>query len=253
MTISKARVNVVARAHYGVSPQAFEKWAGFEPNMRAADAAAATEIQLYGLILPHEEVTFLRDCFGDETAMSGKMFREAMEKIEGPVTLRINSDGGDVFEASTMLQAIRERQKGDHPVNCSIDGIAASAASLVAAACTEIEIAEVGFVMIHEASGGFYGRASDMETGAKILRDMNDSVADVYAKRTGMERDEILALMDAETYLNAEDAVAQGFADRVAEAPDVSAQDDEREKAAMARRNGRLSAILQASSINQGV
>ena len=221
MSISKARVHLVSRAHYGIAPQAFEKWAGFEPNMRASTSGdAGNEIQIYGLILPHEEVTFLRDCFGDETAMSGKMFREAMEAIEGPVKLRINSDGGDVFEASVMLQTIRDRQGEGHAVNCCIDGIAASAASMLAVAGSEIEIAEMGFVMIHEAAGGMYGRAQDMETGAKMLRDMNASVANVYAERTGMERDEILAMMDAETYLNAEDAVEKGFADSMAKAPE---------------------------------
>ena len=249
---SKARINVVARAHYGISPQAFERWSGFEPNMRAEPSESGGEILIYGLILPHEEVTFLRDCFGDETAISGKMFREQMDEIEGDVLLRINSDGGDVFEASSMLQAIRERQGKGDAVNCVIDGIAASAASLLAVACSDVEIAEMGFVMIHEASGGMYGRAQDLENGGKLLRDMNSSAAKMYAERTGIERDEILAMMDTETYLNAEDALEKGFVSRVAEAPDPEAKKQEEMTASMERRGARLAAILQANSTTQG-
>jgi len=244
---SRERVDVVARAHYGVDPKAYEQWANLRPSMQATDAAG--EIQIYGLILPHEEVTFLRECWGDETAMSGKMFREAMEAIDGDVTLRINSDGGDVFEASTMLQAIRERQGEGHAVNAVVDGIAASAASLLACASQDITIAELGFIMVHEASGGMYGRADDLETGAKLLRDMNAAAAKMYADRTDMERDEILAMMDAETFLGAEEAVDKGFANRVAEAPAVDTE-AKRKKAAMERRNARLAAIMQANSVH---
>lgn len=236
------RINVVARSHYGIRPQAFQHWNDAAPRMLAQPAE--NEILVYGLILPHEEVTFLRDCFGDETAMSGKMFREAMEAIEGDVVLRINSDGGDVFEAATMLQAIRERQGEGHAVNAVIDGIAASAASILSSAADRCEMAELGFIMVHEAAGGAYGRAADFETAAKFLRDMNASVAKLYAKRTGMEEDEIAAMMDAETYLNAEDAVGKGFADAVAEPP-AREPAMEREPA-MARRSERLAAILSA-------
>lgn len=229
---------MVARSHYGVRPQAFQHWNDAAPRMLAAPGD--NELLIYGLILPHEEVTFLRDCFGDETAMSGKMFREAMEAIEGDVVLRINSDGGDVFEASAMLQAIRERQGEGHQVTAVVDGIAASAASLLACAADRTEMAEMGFIMIHEAAGGAYGRADDMERGAQVLRDINAAAAKSYAGRTGMAEDEILAMMDAETYLSAHDAVEKGFADAVAEAPQRETEP------VMARRSERLAAILSA-------
>lgn len=242
-----ARVQVVSRAHYGVRPEAFNKWADLNARMKKKPEGAA-EIQIYGLILPHEEVTFMRDCFGDETAMSGKMFRDAMSAMEGDVTLRINSDGGDVFEASTMLAAIREHQEAGFAVNAVVDGIAASAASLLACAADRTVMAEMAFIMIHEASGGMYGRSKDMENGAKLLADMNGMAADLYAKRTGMEKEEILRMMDDETFLAAPDAVEMGFAAAIMEVP---AEDPEVEmKASMARRNARLSAILQAVNVN---
>ena len=237
---SPDRVNLVSRSHYGVRPTAFQHWNGFAPQMQAAPES--NEILLYGLILPHEEVTFLRDCFGDETAMSGKMFREALEKIEGDVVLRINSDGGDVFEAAVMVQALRERQEGEHKVLAVIDGIAASAATLLTSAADEVTIAEMGFLMIHQAGGGAYGLAEDLERGAKVLRDINDSAATLYVERTGMSYDEIVAMMDAETYLAAADAVEKGFADAVAKGPGRQP----RQEPAMTRRNERLAAILSA-------
>ena len=236
------RVNVVARAHYGVKPEAFKMWGDAQPNMRAN--LSDGEIQLYGLILPHEEVTFLQDCFGDETAMSGKIFRERLEAITGDVTLRINSDGGDVFEASAMLQAIRERQADGHTVTAMVDGIAASAASLLAAACDRVEMAEMGFLMIHEATGGMYGRANDMENGAKLLRDMNASAAKVYAKRSGLAQEDVSAMMDSESYMSAEEAVEKGFADAVFEVEKAET------KGSMERRNLRLSAVLQAVQLH---
>ncbi len=237
------RVNVVARSHYGIRPQAFKHWNDAAPRLLAQQSD--NEIFVYGLILPHEEVTFLRMCFDDETAMSGKMFREALEKIDGDVTLRINSDGGDVFEAATMLTAIRERQSEGHAVNCVVDGIAASAASLLASAADRTEMGELSFVMIHEAAGGVYGRADDFERGAKLLNDLNASAAKVYAKRTGMAEDEIRTMMGDETYLSASDAVEKGFADAIAEAP---VRDDPAmiRVPVMARRTERLAAVLAA-------
>ena len=234
------RVNVVARSHYGIRPQAFKHWNDAAPRMLAQPSGS--EILVYGLILPHEEVTFLRDCFGDETAMSGMMFRSALEEVEGDVVLRVNSDGGDVFESAVMVQALREHQQAGFKVTAVIDGIAASAATLLTSAADEVTIAEMGFLMIHQAGGGVYGLAEDLERGAKLLRDINDSAATLYAKKTGMERDEIVAMMAAETYLSAADAVEKGFADAVVEAPPA----DERNVPVMARRSERLSAILSA-------
>ena len=145
-----------------------------------------------------------------------------------------------------MLQAVRERQGEGHMVNAVVDGIAASAASLLAVAASETEMAEMAFLMIHEASGGMYGRASDMETGAKMLRDLNEAAAKMYADRTGMELDEILSMMADETYLSAADAVEKGFAARVAEAPERKPETE----SAMNSRNARLAAILQANLIH---
>ena len=243
--IDASRVQVVSRSHYGVRPQAFKHWADAHPVLRAAKSVS-NEIQIYGLILPHEEVVFLQNCFDDSTAMSGKLFRERMEAIEGDVVLRINSDGGDVFEASVMLQTIRERQDEGFKVNAVVDGIAASAASLLACAADETTMGEMAFVMIHQAAGGMYGGADDMERGAKLLRDMNEAAAKLYAKRTGKEMADIETMMADETYLAAEDAVAQGFASAIVERPEAAESEEDKAKATMERRNTRLAAVLAA-------
>ena len=250
---SPARVQVVARSHYGIRPEAYKRWADLAPNMRASGAQDANnEIEIYGLILPHEEVTFMRDCFGDETAISGKMFREAMDAIEGDVVLRINSDGGDVFEASTMLAAIRERQQEGFTVTAKVDGIAASAASLLASACDMTIMSEMGFIMIHEAAGGMYGSSDDLATGAKLLADMNEMAAVLYAKRTGMEEDDIRIMMADETYMSAAEAVEKKFAAEIQSAPKNDDNMDAKKKAAMKRRNARLAAVYESITMLAG-
>ncbi len=238
-----SRVRLVARAHYGIRPQAFTHWQDHAPRMELRPSADNT-IEIYGPILPHEEVSFLQDCFDDETAISGKMFRERMDAISGDVVLRINCDGGDVFEGTTMISAIRQRQKDGHKVHAIVDGIAASMASMLVAAADTSEISEMGVLMIHEVSGGMYGRADDMENAAKLMRDLNASAAKTYAKSSGMAEDEILKMMDDETYMVAAEAVEKGFVGSV-----IAAEDDDAPDMKMHRRNERLSSILASMAV----
>ena len=240
----KTRVELVTRAHCAVPSKAYKMWADASPKLQKPDAKQKNEIQIYGLILPHEEAVFARDCFGDETVMSGKMFHDQMNEIDGDVVLRINCDGGCVFEASTMLSAIRERQEAGHKVNATVDGIAASAASLLTAAADRVVMSELGFIMIHEANGGMVGSAQDLRNGAKLIDDMNAAAAKMYANRSGIEQDEIRQMMADETYMAADEAVEKGFAAEIQAAPDPEPQVDA--KATMKRRNARLAAVLQA-------
>jgi ATP-dependent protease ClpP protease subunit len=140
-----------------------------------------------------------------------------------PIDLRLNSPGGSVFDAVAIHNAIR-RHAGT--VTVWIDGIAASAASYVAMAGDEIVMPENAFLMIHDPAGIVMGTAADMRAMAEALDKVGDSLAAGYAAKSGRPADEIAALMAAETWLDAQDALALGFADRLAEPVRIAAQFD---------------------------
>jgi ATP-dependent Clp protease protease subunit len=129
------------------------------------------------------------------------------------IHLRIHSPGGMVFEAQAIKTALER-----HParVVAHVDGQACSAASTLMLAGDEIEIAPGGFVMIHNPTTLAWGDDAEMMRTAEMLRAIRDSIATQYASRTGLDVDELLAMMKAETWLDAEKCVAMKFCDRVA-------------------------------------
>lgn len=131
------------------------------------------------------------------------------------IHLRINSPGGEVFAGQAMAQTIRE-----HGANiiAHVDGYAASAASWIALACDEVVISEGGMFMIHKAMTVAWGNADDMKETASLLDKVDAILVKTYAKETGQEEQQILDWMAAETWFNADEAIAYGFADRIAEA-----------------------------------
>jgi ATP-dependent Clp protease protease subunit len=131
----------------------------------------------------------------------------------GTIHLRIHSPGGMVFEAQAIKTALEQ-----HParVIAHVDGQACSAASVLMLAGDEIEIAPGGFAMIHNPTTLAWGDDEEMERTAEMLRAIRDSIAAQYSSRTGVAVDELLAMMAAETWLNAEKCVEMKFCDRLA-------------------------------------
>src|SRR5262249_46512357 len=113
----------------------------------------------------------------------------------------------------------------EHPatVNVHIDGIAASAASFLAMAGNEIDIAEGGFVMVHNARGVTIGEAEDHRRMATVLDQVNQTIVDTYVARTGQNEDKVKRWMADETWFTGKEAVANGFADRIVENMRVAA------------------------------
>lgn len=130
------------------------------------------------------------------------------------IHLRINSPGGDVFAARAMEQAIREHSS---KIVAHIDGYAASAASYLALAADEVVMAKGGFFMIHKAWTVAFGNADDLLSTAALLEKIDTSLIQTYANETGQEADQISAWMAAETWFDAEESLALGFADSIAE------------------------------------
>ena len=156
--------------------------------------------------------------------VNAKQFIGDLKAIDAKtIKLAINSPGGSVFDALAMYNALRQ-----HPANVEVTvlGVAASAASLVAMAGDTIVMPENAFMMIHNPLNFAYGNADELREMADVLDKIGASLVATYANRTGLPEDEIKALLDAETWLNAEEAVLKGFADELQPALKVAASFD---------------------------
>ena len=142
---------------------------------------------------------------------------------DAAIDLRLNSPGGSVFDAVAIYNALK-RHSGD--ITVWIDGIAASAASYIAMAGDTIVMPENAFLMIHDPSGLVMGTAEDMRSTAEALDKVKGSLIQGYASKSGKGDEEIAALMAAETWLDAKDALDLGFIDRIAEPVKLAASFD---------------------------
>src|SRR5918996_4692776 len=154
--------------------------------------------------------------------VSAKSFLAELSALpdEAPLTLRLNSPGGSVFDAVAIYNALK-RHVG--AVAVWIDGIAASAASYIAMAGDEVVMPENAFIMIHDPGGMVLGTAADMRAMAEALDKIKGSLVAGYAAKSGRDEDEIAALMSKETWLDAGEAVALGLADRLADPVRIAA------------------------------
>lgn len=160
-------------------------------------------LELYGTIA--EESWFDDD-------VTPQMFRNELFSEKGPITLWINSPGGDCIAASQIYTMLM-----DYPdeVTVKIDGIAASAASVIAMAGTKVLMAPTALMMIHNPATITMGDHEDMKRAIEMLDEVKESIINAYEIKTGISRIKLSHLMDAETWMNANKAIELGFADDV--------------------------------------
>ena len=160
-------------------------------------------LELYGTIA--EESWFDDD-------VTPQMFRNELFSGKGPITLWINSPGGDCIAASQIYTMLM-----DYPddVTVKIDGIAASAASVIAMAGTKVLMAPTALMMIHNPATITMGDHEDMKRAIEMLDEVKESIINAYEIKTGVSRIKLSHLMDAETWMNANKAIELGFADDV--------------------------------------
>ena len=169
-------------------------------NFRNLDTGA--EMRLDG---PISEDTW----WGDEVTPA--LFKDELRQYDGKdLTIWINSPGGDVFAASVIYTAIKER-KGRTTVK--IDGMAASAASVIAMAGDEVMMAPTAIMMIHNPWTMTWGDENDLKSTIAVLKEVKETIVNAYELKTKLSRDEISKLMDKETWMNAKEAVRLNFAD----------------------------------------
>jgi ATP-dependent Clp protease protease subunit len=162
--------------------------------------------------------------YGDE--VTPKMFKEELQDGEGDITVWINSPGGDVFAAAQIYNMLMD-YKGN--VTVKIDGLAASAASVIAMAGTEVQMSPVAMMMIHNPATIAIGDSSEMKKAIDMLDEVKESIMNAYEIKTGLSRLRISHLMDAESWFNAKKAVELGFADKLLFSKEETEAEEEKE------------------------
>ena len=140
------------------------------------------------------------------------MFKDELNAGSGDITVWINSPGGDCVAAAQIYNMLAN-YKGN--VTVKIDGIAASAASVIAMAGSTVLMSPVSMMMIHNPATFAFGDHAEMEKAIEMLDGVKDSIINAYTLKTGMSRAKLSHLMDAETWMDATKAVELGFADDI--------------------------------------
>lgn len=171
---------------------------------------------------PEERILVLNGVIASESWWDDEVtpedFRKDLNAGSGDITVWINSPGGDCVAAAQIYNMLME-YKGN--VAVKIDGIAASAASVIAMAGTKVMMSPVSMMMIHNPSTIAWGDKDEMKRAIQMLSEVKESIINAYEIKTGLERSKISNLMDAETWMNANKAVELGFADGVLERAEV--------------------------------
>ena len=141
-----------------------------------------------------------------------QLFKDELMAGSGDITVWINSPGGDCVAAAQIYNMLMD-YKGN--VTVKIDGIAASAASVIAMAGTKVIMSPVSMMMIHNPMTVAFGNSSEMQKAIEMLGSVKDSIINAYEIKTGLSRAKLSHLMDAETWMDANKAVELGFADEI--------------------------------------
>ena len=180
----------------------FWNWKNYTSPPDAVESAERV-LEIYGTIA--EESWF-------EDDVTPQMFRDELFAGKGPVVIWLNSPGGDCIAASQIYSMLMD-YPGD--VTIKIDGIAASAASVIAMAGTTVLMAPTALMMIHNPMTMAFGDHGDMQRAMEMLDEVKESIINAYEIRTSLSRAKLSHLMDSETWMNANKAIELGFADDV--------------------------------------
>jgi ATP-dependent protease ClpP protease subunit len=193
---------------WDVPPQALERWT---PNLMAAAAPTESTISVLDPIGMD---------FWTGEGVTAKRIGAALRSIgaDKDVVVNVNSPGGDLFEGMAIYNLLREH-KGK--VTIKVLGLAASAASIVAMAGDEVQIARAGFLMVHNTWVAAIGNRHDMREIADKLEPFDLAMADIYTARTGLDAKAVMKKMDAETWINGTAAVDEGWADALLPADQI--------------------------------
>ncbi len=159
--------------------------------------------------------------------VTAQEFISDLEKVKGDFDLRMATGGGSIFEGLAIHNAIR-----NHPGNVQVylDGVVASMGTYVMLAGDTIEMAENGWIMVHNPQGVAVGESADMRKVADVMDGLRETLLDGYVNATGLERSELEEMLDGETWLNASDALEKGFVNSIGPANEMAASIKHRER-----------------------
>lgn len=149
---------------------------------------------------------------GMSSTYPSKVQRAIANDEDDEITLNIASNGGDVFAASEIYTMLKDSGK---TVTVNIQGLAASAASVIAMAGNTVRMSPTSQMMIHKALVSTVGNSDDLEHESGVLNSIDESIAAAYELKTGLSQTDILQMMSNETWMNAKVAVDKGFADEI--------------------------------------
>ena len=153
--------------------------------------------------------TIAEDSWVDDE-VTPQVFQDELSQGKGPIDLWLNSPGGDCVAASRIYTMLMNYPDD---VNVKIDGIAASAASVIAMAGTKVSMAPTAMIMIHNPLTIVGGQKEDLDQAAQMLAQTKESIINAYELKTNLPREKISAMMDDETWMNVNKAIELGFAD----------------------------------------
>ncbi|TQR29400.1 head maturation protease, ClpP-related [Brevibacillus brevis] len=171
----------------------------------------SVKVDIKGVIVPNDE-HWIYDWFGIE-ATSPKIVSDLLDTAKGEdLDVNINSGGGDVYAGSEIYTTLKE-YSGD--VTTKIVGVAASAASVIAMAGDKVLISPTAQIMIHNVASGARGDYRSLQHEAEVLRNWNKSIANAYMLKSGMTQEELLDLMNQETWFTAQQALEKKLVDEI--------------------------------------
>ena len=187
-------------------PSPVLNWYSITNEVTAAEAPTRAKVRIY-------------DAIGGWWGTNASEFVAALDALDvDELDLHINSPGGAVWDGMAIMNSLKAHRAR---VTATVDGLAASAASIVAMGADEVVMAEGSQMMIHKSSGGSWGNADTMREMSAILDKIDINGAAIYARKAGGSPAAWLDLMAAETWYNADEAVAAGLADRAEVVPDA--------------------------------
>lgn len=221
-----------ASAKTFIAPAVFDRW---DPGIQAASSEN------------DDRTISIMDVIGYDwwtgEGVTAKRVAAALRHMgAGPVTVIINSPGGDVFEGFAIYNLLRDHQ-GE--VTVKVIGLAASSASIIAMAGDTIQIARAGFFMVHNCWTIAIGNRHELRDLANDMEPIDAAIADIYVAQTAKDLKGVQQQMDSETWINGSAAVEQGYADELLTA-DQTTKSEEKTAASAVRR---IEAVLRASGL----
>ena len=229
-TLPKINARSIDGVKWDAPSDAVGKW---DASVRGA--ADDTTITMYDMI----------GSDGWSDGVTAKRIASALRSIGSrDVTVSINSPGGDFFEGLAIYNLLREHP---HKVTVKVIGLAASAASIIAMAGDEIQVARSGFVMVHNAWSVVIGNRHDLRAAATVMDQFDASMAELYSAAAGITKEAAAALMDAETWMTGQAAVDAGFATALLAADEVVEEQEQTNAALAAKR--RVDSLLAKAGL----